>query len=143
MSTPTNQAIDLFAAFATDTTKEVEGTETELPGCGDVKFIVAREGNPNYAKMLQKLVKQNRAVLDSKGDAAQAKSDEILISVMAETILLGWNRPIKFGAEMLDYTKPNAKKLLALKEFRRVVMEAAGSLETFKAVKDEEDTKNS
>lgn len=134
--------IDLFAAFATDTPKEQEGVETQLPGCGDTKFRIARENNKVYSKLLQKLVKQNRAILDSKGDAAEAKSDQIMIEVMASTILLGWEGEISYKGEKHKYSKEMAKTLLAHKEFALAVMRVAGAMETFKLVKDEDEEKN-
>ena len=140
--TPASNVIDLFAAFATDNKLEQDGVETELPGCGDVKFIVAREGNSSYSKLLQKQVKQNRAVLDSKGTSAEAKSNEIMADVMSKTILLGWDRPLMFKGEMLSYSIPNARKLLELKEFRAVVSSVSADLEKFKVVKDEEEGKS-
>ena len=135
-------SIDLFSAFAVNTAQEQEGTPTQLPGCGDTMFKIAREGNKNYGKLLQKLVKQNRPVLDSKGDAAEAKSDEILIEVMAKTILIGWDGEINYKGKAYAYSVDAAKMLLAHKDFRANVMTVSSNMETFKVVKDEEDTKN-
>jgi hypothetical protein len=134
--------IDLFSAFAVDAAQEQEGTLTELPGCGDTKWRIAREGNKNYSKLLQKLVKQNRAVLDSKGPAAEAKSDEILIEVMSKTILIGWEGEISYKGKMYKHSVDAAKMLLAHKDFRAAVIDMSTNMETFKVVKDEEDTKN-
>ena len=134
--------IDLFAAFATDTKAEEVGISTTVPGAGDTEFLVARAGNSEYTRKLQRLVKQNRTLLDSKGKQAEAKSDEILIDVMATTILLGWKGTINYRGEALAYSLENAKKLLALKEFRAAVSKVADDFETFRAVKEEEDSKN-
>lgn len=135
-------AIDLFSAFAVNAVQEQEGSDTQLPGCGDTLFKIAREGNKNYSKRLQKLVKQNRAVLDSKGDAAEAKSDEILVDVMAATILIGWQGEVLYKGTPMKYSVDAAKTLLAHKDFRAKVMEVSSNMETFKVVKDEEDSKN-
>lgn len=135
-------SIDLFSAFAVDTTQEQDGALTNLPGCGDTQFLIAREGNKHYGKMLQRMVKQNRAVLDSKGDQAEAKSDEILVEVLAKTILIGWEGEVTYKGKKYVYSVDAAKMLLAHKDFRAKVAEAASNMETFKVVKDEEDTKN-
>lgn len=137
-----SNVIDLFSAFAVDTSKEQEGTLTQLPGAGDTLFRVCREGNKAYAKMLQRLVKANRAVLDSRGDAADKKSDEILIEVISSTILTGWEGKVRFQGKDLEYSKDNAKLLLAHKEFRNIVIKVSADAETFKMVTDEEDAKN-
>jgi hypothetical protein len=141
MSNDSN-VIDLFSAFAVDQSAEQTGTKVQLPGAGDTLFTIARQGNKAYAKLMQQRWKQNRTVLESKGDVAEARSEEILIEVVAKTILLGWDGKIRFGKENLEYSLDNAKRLLALKEFRAVVLKAADDLENFKAVKDAEDKEN-
>lgn len=134
--------IDLFSAFATNENLEKDGTYTQVPGAGDTEFLIARAGNKNYAKLIQKLVKQNRAVLDSKGDAAEAKSDEIFVDVYAKTILLGWKGDVNIKGTPTAYSISAAKTLLSLKEFRAAVAKVAEDMENFKVVKDEEDAKN-
>jgi hypothetical protein len=138
----TMSAIDLFAAFATNETTEKEGTPTQIPGAGDTIFTVARSGNKNYAKLIQRLVKQHRAVLDSKGDAAEAKSDEIFVEVLAKTVLLGWEGKVNIKGEWTSYSYDAAVMLLKLKEFRVAVGKVAEDMENFKVIKDEEDAKN-
>lgn len=135
-------AIDLFAAFATDLQYEEQGIYTQIPGAGDTEFLVARAGNKTYTRLIQKLVKQNKAVLDSRGDAADAKSEEILVNVMAESILLGWKGTILFGGKPAEYSKEVAKKLLGMKDFRAAVTKVSEDMETFKQVRDEDAAKN-
>lgn len=135
-------AIDLFAAFATNEVAEVEGIETQIPGCGDTLFLVARDGNKAYSKLLQKLVKQNRAVLDSKGSAADKKNDEIYVEVLARTILLSWKGAINLQGVMTPYSYEAAVKLLSLKEFRGAVTSVSEAMELFRLEKEEEDAKN-
>lgn len=133
---------DLFSAFATDTVVEQEGTKTQLPGAGDTMYTVARMPNKHYSKLIQRQVKMNRAVLDSKGDAAEKASDNILINVMAKTILLGWEGEITYKGKKYAYSEEAAKMLLAHKDFRETVSKVASDMDTFKLVKDEEDEKN-
>ena len=140
-TTPSN-VIDFFSAFATDKSKEKEGTLTTLPDCGDTKFLVARAGNSHYNRLLSSLFKRNRAVLESKGDEANEKSDAILAEVYAKTILLGWEGAIMFQGKPMTYSEANAKTLLSLKDFRAKVESAASDMATFKAVQDEDDVKN-
>lgn len=138
----TNTAIDFFNTFATDATKEAKGTETTMPGCGDTKFIVARAGNAAYNRLLASLYKRNRAILDSKGEEANAKSDQILAEVYAKTILLGWSGTLLIKGVATPYSEEAAKSLLLLKDFRAVVESVASDMNTFKAVQDDEDVKN-
>lgn len=135
-------AIDLFAQFATDEKVEEEGVLTPIPGCGDTKFRIARDGNKSYNKLLQKLVKQNRPVLDSKGPMAEAKNEEIYIEVLAKTILLGWEGKVLVNKVLMDYSYATAVKLLSIKGFRAAVIELSESVDNYKVVKEEEEAKN-
>lgn len=134
--------IDLFNSFATDEGVEQEGTLTKMSGCGDTDWLIARMPNKHYSKLIQKQVKMNRAVLDSKGDAAEKMSDSILVNVMAKTILLGWEGEISYKGKKYPYSEEAAKMLLAHRDFRDTVSKVASDMETFKLVKDEEDEKN-
>lgn len=122
-------ALDIFAQFATDETLENNGTWFDIGG--DARILVGRAGNRKYGKTLTKAVERNRKTLDLGNDAADEKSEEIMISVMAESILLGWEG-IKFKGEALEYSLENAKMLLAIKDFRKLVAEKADDTESFR-----------
>ena len=122
-------ALDIFAQFATDESLEDNGAWFEIGGGASV--LVARSGNRKYAKMLTKEVERNKKVLDLNDDAADKKSEEIMIAVIAETILLGW-KDVSFKGEVLEYSIPNAKKLLAVKDFRKAIGQFADDVTAFK-----------
>lgn len=126
--------MDIFTEYAANETLENEGTWTEL---GDAKLLIARAGNKKYIRKLSRAVDRSKKLLDRKDDAADALSDKIMIDVMAETILLGWEG-VTFKGEVLPYSVENAKMLLELKDFRRQVMELADDFESFKAVQEQE-----
>lgn len=136
-------AIDLFDSFSTDQQTEEEGKLTQLPDCGDTLWLVARSGNKSYNKLLSTLYKRNRAVLDSKGDEAQKKSDEILAEVFAKTILLGWQGEIMYKKKLTPYSYEAAKLLLSHKDFRAKVAAVAEDFSTFKTVEESLDLPNS
>ena len=54
-----------------------------------------------------------------------------MVSVLAESILMGWDN-VTFKGETLEYNLENAKKLLGIKEFRRLVASLADDVENFK-----------
>lgn len=135
-------SVDLFAAFAVDTQAEKDGTYTQIPGAGDTRWLVARTNSVKYQTMLSKAVRRNKNILDSGGETARLKSDEILTNVMAKTVLLGWEGKVRYKGDMLEYSEDNAKLLLAHRDFRDAVMAVADSAETFKIQQDEEDEKN-
>lgn len=131
-------ALDIFAQFATDETLEENGTWFQIGG--GARLLVARSGNRKYAKLLTKEVERNKKALDLNDDAADKLSEEIMISVLAETILLGWE-DISFKGEVLEYNVANAKKLLAVKDFRKAIAQFADDVSAFKFKETEEQGK--
>ena len=131
-------ALDIFAQFATDETLEENGTWFQIGG--GARVLVARSGNRKYGKMLTKEVERNKKALDLNDDAADKLSEEIMISVLAETILLGWE-DISFKGELLEYNVANAKKLLAVKDFRKAIAQFADDVSAFKFKETEEQGK--
>ena len=131
-------ALDIFAQFATDETLEENGTWFQIGG--GARVLVARSGNRKYGKMLTQAVERNKKALDLNDDAADKLSEEIMISVLAETILLGWE-DISFKGEVLEYNVANAKKLLAVKDFRKAIAQFADDVSAFKFKETEEQGK--
>ena len=131
-------ALDIFAQFGTDETLEENGTWFQIGG--GARVLVARSGNRKYGKMLTKEVERNKKALDLNDDAADKLSEEIMISVLAETILLGWE-DISFKGEVLEYNIANAKKLLAVKDFRKAIAQFADDVSAFKFKETEEQGK--
>ena len=126
--------LDIFAEYATNDSLENDGTWMEV---GDAKFLIARSGNKSYARKLTKAVERHKKQLDRKDDAADKLSDDIMIGVIAETVLLGWEG-VAYKGEALPYTVDNAKMLLGIKDFRRQIMELADDFDAFKAVAEKE-----
>lgn len=125
---------DFFKQFASDEKMEIEGRWVEHDT--ETSFLVARSGNKHFNRLFSKLYQKNKVVLESKGDAAEAKSDEIMVETFAKTILLGWKGKVEFNGQDLPYNVENAKKLLALKDFRRLIGAYADDFDAFKAVQD-------
>ena len=137
-----NDAIDIFKTFSTDKKSEKEGKETLLPNCGPTKFLVARAGNATYKRLVNTLYKKHRAVLDSKSEAAESKSDEILAEVYAKSILLGWEGNLQINGKATPYSYEAALSLLSLNDFRSIVEGVSQDYNTFKNEEDEVDLKN-
>lgn len=130
--------MDIFDTYATDETREKDGVWTEI---GDAKFLVARSGNPKYARKLGKLYERNRKLLETKDANADALSERLMVDVIAETILLGWEN-VQFKGASLDYTLDNAKMLLAFKDFRKHIVQASEDFEAYKIKQEAEQEKN-
>jgi len=130
--------MDIFATYAVNEDLENNGTWMEV---GDARFLVARAGNKAYAKMFTKEYERNHKALERKDDSADKLAEQIMIKVIAKTILLGWEN-VKFKGEDLPYSLANAEMLLGLKDFRREIVKLADDFDSFKAQKAEEDEKN-
>lgn len=131
-------SVDIFAQYATD--ENLENNGTWFPLSGDARLLVARSGNRKYGKALTKHVELNRASLDLGGDTADALSDSIMVDVLAESILLGWENVAFKGADM-PYSVENAKTLLAIKDFRKQVVQFADNVEGYKYKQESEQGK--
>lgn len=131
--------LDIFKQYATDDMKENDGVWTDIGG--GAKLLIARAGNRAYSKLLTSLVEKNQRVLDSKTDAAGALSDQIMIDVAAQTILLDWES-IEFKGEKQAYTVDNAKKLLGVKDFRKLVGKLADDVEAYRVADEDAVAKN-
>jgi hypothetical protein len=130
------ELLDIFAEYATDEALENNGTIFPL-GKG-ASLLVARAGNRRYSRAISAAVDLKRVELDAGPnatdaalDAAAAVSDEIFVDVMAETILLGWDK-LAFKGEVLPYSVDNAKKMLRVKDFRKLVASLSERVDAFK-----------
>ena len=130
--------MDIFAQYATDDTAEKEGVWVPH---GDAKFLIARAGNRKYVKRLSEAYTENEVLLDIKNEAADALSDKIMIDVIANTILLGWEN-VSFNDTPLEYSEANAKTILAVKDFRKLVMKWSDDMARFKVKQLEATVKN-
>ena len=133
-----NKVVDLFSDFATDTKAEQDGVWE--PYNDKVSFLVARAHNKAYDRMIVKEFQKHRRLLDSKTDAAAAKSEEIMIQVMAKTILLGWQGDFNWQGQLMGpYTAEKAVQMLKIKDFRAWVDGISQDFERYKVEKAEED----
>lgn len=132
-------ALDIFAQFATDESKEESGVWVEIGG--DAELLIARAGNKKYNKMIAREYEKNKKALDLKGDAADALSEQIMIKVMASTILLGFKNIIWKGKEA-QYSVALAEEMLKVKDFRKLVAGYSETQEQYKIEAEEEVAKN-
>lgn len=132
----TDEGLDIFAEFA------VDDDGVWFPYSGKVEFLIARMQNPKFRRRLNFFSDKFRRVLDGKGQAAVDKSDEIMATVMGETILMGWKGKVSLKGEVLEYSTENAIKLLRTNLFREWVAKMANDEHAYKTVKEQEDISN-
>lgn len=135
--------MDFFAEFAVNETVAKDGVFVLYSG--DVEFKIAKHGTRAYRNFASPLFQRNERVLKQKGEAAENKATELIIAVMANTILVGWKGDLKYQGQPLgDYTVEKAKKLLAHETFRDWVDAQSKNVDLFKEVQEDEeaDAKN-
>jgi hypothetical protein len=113
----------------TNPAAEEQGTWIKIDS--ETSVLVARLGNKTYREVMQKAILKAR---EESGPKA-AISDEQLVDILVESILLGW-KGLKIAGEEIDYTPEKAREILmerGFKDFRALVVEMAGTAEHFRA----------
>lgn len=127
--------MDIKKRYSTDPDLETNGVWVDI-GDGS-KILVARLNNPEYAAMLTARTKPYMRQMGA-GTMDPKQSADILMDVYAATILLDWEGVTEDG-EDVPYSRATAKQYLTdFKDFRKLVNEIAGGMETYR-VQDLED----
>lgn len=130
--------MDVFSTYATDEKAEVEGKW--FPLSKTAKVLVARNGNQRYQAAFRKKLADHEMDLNTGTPEADKLAEEILVDVMAETILLGWEG-LSFQGQAVSYSREMAKTMLRVKDWRRRINAIADSLENYR-IQAEEAAKN-
>ncbi len=131
---------DLKKHFATNKDKENEGTWVELPG--KARVLVARWGNIACREYFRRKTK-GKDVAIQKRLLPEHVQDAIMIDVIANTILLGWEN-IFFDGKPFPYTTSNAiYALTELRDFRDTIVKLCEDENLYKLDQDEQIAKNS
>ena len=129
--------MDIFSSFATDETLETEGKWFPLSKTASIR--VARSGNPKYKALIRK--KLQEAQLDlATGEEGEQLAENVMVEVMAETILLDW-KGLTYQGKEAAYSIEMAKTFLRIKDFMKKVQGLSDNFESFK-LKAEVEQKN-
>lgn len=112
-------ALDIFEAYATD--EEAEENGVWVPLGEDTELLIARDGNDECERLVERLMMEKADKLAAGGDLAKKAQREIEIEVTAATILKGW-KGVSYKGEAIEYSDENARKVLQHKDFRRRVL---------------------
>lgn len=146
--------MDIFDTYATDPSLELEGvwhtigpaTRKTEDGEDDPEsapqILVARMGNKRHGRLVQQQYEANKTLLDTKGDEADARGEEITIDTMAKGVLLGWKN-LSFKGRKLDdaWNIKDAKALLGVKDFRDDVTKRSNDAAKYHAKQEETSAK--
>lgn len=156
--------MDIFAAFATDSTKEEDGVWVNIGAAinprapaAEQKFPrlrIGRSGNKKHGRIVSKQYEAHKATLDGKDEAAEAVGQRITVDAMAKAILLGWEN-LEFRDPALKEDEPYRKiklvdgwdydtavMMLSVKDFRALVQKHSDNFELFRVSMEEVDAKN-
>lgn len=121
--------MDIIATFTTDEKLEAEGKW--FPLSKTAKVLVARSGNDKYMSVLRQKMKEAQIDL-SAGEEAEKLAEDVLIEVMAETLLLGWEGITQDG-KPVPYSREQARTYLRIKDFRKKIAGFSDNFEAFRA----------
>lgn len=131
--------LDIFKAFATDAALELEGVWKEIGG--GAELLIARNNNSRYLKAMDREYKAHKHALSGDNEGAEKLAEDLLIRVLATTILLGWKN-LSWQGQPLEYSVQNAEMLLSVKDFRKLVISLSEDLQNFQRAEDEAVEKN-
>jgi len=133
--------MSLYSLFGTDQDAEKEGFELVLFDADiEIKFQIARAGGSNkkYAAKMQQLMRPHQHAA-SVGSLDDDVAEKILITVMSECLILGWENVAGPDGETIEFSVEACKRLLKdLPELRDVIWAEANKVANFIAVDREE-----
>lgn len=109
----------------TDPIAEINGVWVDIGQGGQLK--IARAGNPAAARCYERLTAE--AGTDK---LTEAQSLDILIELLANTILLDWSGLENDDGSSIPYSKDKAKELLGYRDFRALVQTHANNQAAFR-----------
>ena len=122
---------NLFRALKTDEKKVAEGVWFENI-VGDAAFKIAKSTSPPYKEYFLKITKPYRRQLRNE-NLPEDKSNELLCDAYSKHILLDWRNVIDENGKEVEYSPAvGYKYLLELEEFRTIVQELSGDVESFR-----------
>lgn len=118
--------------FATDAAAEEEGVWVEIGEGADL--LIARFGNKNHERVLDRLRKPYRNILRTGGEIPKSRAEAIVIEAAAEALLLDWRGLEDDSGKPIPYSREMAITLMTdLKDFRNQVAAIAMEAETYRA----------
>lgn len=128
-----------IAELLTDEKKEVEGIWRDLPKGARVR--VGRWQNEDFQRMMRRKFKSNRVMLEQEDDLSDKVSLDILIEVMAHTILKDVEKLKMKGKVIEKYTPEVGMQLLRVKDFRDRIRAFAEDVTDFRIQQENEAVK--
>jgi len=123
--------------FKTDEKKSDEGVWCPVDAVTEIK--IARYGNRVFQRALKNAMKPYKQLID-RGAIDDDTADRVLVTAIADGILLDWRGMTRNGKE-LPYSREEAVKILldkSLRDFRALVVELSQDMQMFRDAEIEE-----
>ena len=137
--------MSLYNLFEMDQTQETGGFRLTIEdGDVSISFLIARAGGSNkkFSSRMQNLMRPHQHAA-STGKLDEKIAQDILLVVMAETLILGWENVADRDGEPKEFNRENCIQLLKdLPELRDMIWAEANKAANFIAVDREESAKN-
>lgn len=130
MSDEQNQEFFDVSSLATNEDLEVNGVWRDLPRGAGLK--VARWNNTEFSKLMRQKYKASRDLIDGEDDLSDKVSLDILIEVMAVTVLKDIRKIALHGKLIEKYTPAVGIELLKVKDFRDKVKALAEQADQYR-----------
>lgn len=128
-----------LSIFGTDKDLETSGVWHDV---GDSRLCIARTGNPEYLKMIRRLLKPSEALINSGTQQADDLVERATMQAMAETILVDWAN-VTDEDVLLPYSTKNATLMFTkYPDFRELVASLAQQAEHYRTHTRGEQLKN-
>ena len=117
------------SALETDPALEVEGVWRDLPRGGKVK--VARWQNTEFSRLMRTKYKANRDLLDGEDELSDKIGQDVMVEVMAVTILKDVSGIGHKGKLIQKYTPEIGIELLKVKDFREKIKALSDQMDQY------------
>ena len=126
-------------SYQTDASVEAEdGIWLVFPNNRKIHVLRAGGSNTKFLRVLNKAIKPVRRAMD-RGTLDPAKSDEIMIEVYLDAVILGWSGFLDEAGNEIPYSKDEARELFTmLPELFREVQNLSSDMAMFQDEEAEE-----
>lgn len=134
--------MSLYKQFKMSPRHETEGVTLDFGDGGKWKIARAGGSNKTYLKAIEKLSRKYGRQIEL-GCLPESKASALMISIYAESVVLGFEGVTDESGQPLPYSKENVIKVLTdLPDFFMAIKREATNLALFREEIDTEDAKN-
>lgn len=121
--------MDLKKTFGTNKEAEINGVWHTI---GNARLKIARVNNPNYQRVLRRLVSPSVTIVNANSEESQEKIKDITLQAMGKAILVDWEN-LKEDEQEISYSPEAAYRILKeYPDFLELVSQKATDLKFYR-----------